>query len=725
MNFGVDIGNGLAKGAHAAARFAADRWDGLSARVGATGARIIVGATVAAMGATGIGLASGRPRFDDTICLPGQTAVTTTAALRQASKKEDAPSGAAGNAAALPSAKRIYAILAGLGMKDEDVAGVLGNAMLESGGRLDPGVTQGHFADGADNDAIEGMLGGSGHAIGIFQWDSGRALSLVRFARSVGGQWHDLDVQIRFMVSADSGKGVLRDMIASPSGSVAAATERFERQWERPADPGATLAQRTAYAEQWFAQMGGWSADPSAAGEMGGGLVDGVAAGQAGGDAASSAAKARPAAAAAFNAACSPCTGGRAGGAAVRAGTGSGAPSDGDGQGAASATALDFVTRYGDDIDNVARKYNIPAVVIIAQAGLESSYGTAGMAVQAHNPWNFSAEGALEGLPGYLGAGASNSDFTIASFDSVPDAANGYGVFLASSPRWSAAFDKATDPEGFVQALQDAGYDGDANKGHYAADIIARFPEVRDAAQKAGKTLYTPDRPGNLFAGSSARETASVQQAGTSRIGNCAGLTARSAAYPQGRLGAITDECTGDPRATAAAKALKPSTSAIMTEAENYMIGIACNNNVGYSQSHQPPLTLTSPTDKTPENTDCSNSIAWSLRAAGWRESPLFATGSEASVLEGNGFTRMPFGNDVSRLEAGDILISGGHTVMYLGNGMDVAAHSAEGGGIFGEAGDQTKQEVSVGFHDTDPGLSVVYRYQGDRRPQPVGGDQA
>ena len=85
----------------------------------------------------------------------------------------------------------------------------------------------------------------------------------------------------------------------------------------------------------------------------------------------------------------------------------------------------------------------------------------------------------------------------------------------------------------------------------------------------------------------------------------------------------------------------------------------------------------------------------------------------------------MPFGNDVSRLEAGDILISGGHTVMYLGNGMDVAAHSAEGGGIFGEAGDQTKQEVSVGFHDTDPGLSVVYRYQGDRRPQPVGGDQA
>lgn len=718
MSISVDIGNGLAKGAHAVAHFGMTQWTSLTNKVGITGARLIAGGLAALVSVTGVGLANGQHRFDDAICLPGQNVVVSAAAVRRGTKTTPGPN-AANTVGAAETAKRIYAILAGLGMKDEDVAGILGNGMVESGGLLDPRATQGRFADGADNDEIIGKIGGSGHAIGIFQWDSNRATGLVNFAKSKGKQWYDLDVQLEYMLTKDSGKDVLLDMIRNPKGSVAAATEYFEVHWERPADAGATLVKRTEYANTWFAQMGGWSADPDAAKQIAGGLVDGVAGGQTGANAMAGKNQGQNATNVAYNSRCTPCTGGKTGGAAAQtASTGGGnAPTD--------ATALSFITKYGDDINNVAEKYNIPAVVIIAQAGLESSYGTAGMAVKANNPWNFGAEGALEGLPGYLGAGESNSDFTIASFDSVPNAANGYGVFLASGPRYSAAFDKATDPKGFVQALQDAGYDrGGAAEG-YAARISALFDGIEAAAKQAGKTLYLPSKPGNIFAGHAAQEAtggtavnAGLHQGNS--VGNCIGLNRKTSGYPQGKLGAITDECTGDPRATAAAKQLKPSNSAIMTEAENYMIGIACNNNVGYSQSHQPPLTLTSPTDTTPQNTDCSDSIAWSLRAAGWRDSALFFTGNEASVLEGNGFTRMPFGNDTSKLEAGDILISGGHTVMYLGNNMDAAAHISENGTIYGQAGDQTKQEVSVSFHDTDPSLSVVYRYEGNKQPTPV-----
>lgn len=39
---------------------------------------------------------------------------------------------------------------------------------------------------------------------------------------------------------------------------------------------------------------------------------------------------------------------------------------------------------------------------------------------------------------------------------------------------------------------------------------------------------------------------------------------------------------------------------------------------------------------------------------------------------------------------------SGGHTEMYIGDGMNVGAHIAETGGVYGEPGDQTGNEISI-----------------------------
>ena len=39
---------------------------------------------------------------------------------------------------------------------------------------------------------------------------------------------------------------------------------------------------------------------------------------------------------------------------------------------------------------------------------------------------------------------------------------------------------------------------------------------------------------------------------------------------------------------------------------------------------------------------------------------------------------------------------SGGHTEMYIGNGQNVGAHIAETGGVYGQPGDQTGNEISI-----------------------------
>ena len=154
-----------------------------------------------------------------------------------------------------------------------------------------------------------------------------------------------------------------------------------------------------------------------------------------------------------------------------------------------------FLKDHGEAVNEVAKEYNIPAIIMIAQAGQESSWGTAGMAVPANNPWNYSAEAALESMPGYLGAGGTNSDFTVAAWDSVDHAAAGYGRFLSASSLWASAFDHANDPRAFLQALQDANYSGGA--ANYVELIMQISKTVEKEANAQGLELYTPTEPGN------------------------------------------------------------------------------------------------------------------------------------------------------------------------------------------------------------------------------------
>ena len=100
---------------------------------------------------------------------------------------------------------------------------------------------------------------------------------------------------------------------------------------------------------------------------------------------------------------------------------------------------------------------------------------------------------------------------------------------------------------------------------------------------------------------------------------------------------------------------------------------------------------------------DCSSLMYDSADAAGYPvgrgEDKTRYTGTMIDDFTAAGFTKHEYGS--LELMRGDILLrdpwgKGGHTEMYIGDGMTVGAHSSETGGVYGEPGDQTGNEISI-----------------------------
>lgn len=172
-------------------------------------------------------------------------------------------------------AKNIYAILSGLGMPDENIAGILGNFETESG--FDPTAVENVSIQGPEYHRIGPEKKAAekenfeGRGIGVAQWTAERNVALRKYAEEKGGDWYDLKIQMAFMISDDSGADIVRDMIegkSEGSDNPKKASRFFLQNWERPADMetgGPNDVNRAKSASKWFAKMGGWSADKDAA----------------------------------------------------------------------------------------------------------------------------------------------------------------------------------------------------------------------------------------------------------------------------------------------------------------------------------------------------------------------------------------------------------------------------------------------------------------------------
>lgn len=123
-----------------------------------------------------------------------------------------------------------------------------------------------------------------------------------------------------------------------------------------------------------------------------------------------------------------------------------------------------------------------------------------------------------------------------------------------------------------------------------------------------------------------------------------------------------------------------------------HAIDIANDDSHGYSWA-----------DRWNTDRDCSSLMYDSADAAGYPvgrgPDRTRYTGTMIDDFTAAGFSKHAYGS--VGLRRGDILLrdpwgKGGHTEMYVGDGQTVGAHSSETGGVYGEPGDQTGNEISV-----------------------------
>ena len=147
------------------------------------------------------------------------------------------------------------------------------------------------------------------------------------------------------------------------------------------------------------------------------------------------------------------------------------------------------------------------------------------------------------------------------------------------------------------------------------------------------------------------------------------------------------------------------ASSEAVEKAVQWAIMICNDDSHGYSQGSR---------DGNPDY-DCSSLVYYSLLNNGWSREQLggfaFNTHMMEGVLTNCGWKMYPYDHNVGSLQRGDIMWRGEHTEWYVGDGKTAGAHSAENGGIYGQPGDQTGDEVSV--VPISGGWTHFFRYEG------------
>ncbi|WP_096816672.1 phage tail tip lysozyme [Lactococcus cremoris] len=139
------------------------------------------------------------------------------------------------------------------------ISGILGNWQGESS--LQASSIQG---GNAYNEATAMNPSIGGYAFGLGQWDSGRRVALLNYAKSQKKDWKTSDLQLDYALNQDGTDSAVFMQVAMMSGSSAQATISFYQNWERPTFNAENLQLRQQYAQQWynyFQNSGGETSD--------------------------------------------------------------------------------------------------------------------------------------------------------------------------------------------------------------------------------------------------------------------------------------------------------------------------------------------------------------------------------------------------------------------------------------------------------------------------------
>ena len=245
-------------------------WDGLVAGVGNLGAAAVSIVTLGAVSVGGTATVQNIIQQDNIRRSGDMVAYCETQTEAMDSMSFEAGDLADPSDAQRQNAQKTYSLLSEMGYTDEHIAGVLGNAMVES--NLDSTAVETIYdephqigpkkqhAESVDFNVAQidpayasRFPGVKQVGIGLYQWSNGRNGELRGFANSIGQHWSDIGVQMAFMMTKDSDAAVLQEMKNQTDMSVAEATDYFMTQWERPADQSESAkAGRRAKADQMY-----------------------------------------------------------------------------------------------------------------------------------------------------------------------------------------------------------------------------------------------------------------------------------------------------------------------------------------------------------------------------------------------------------------------------------------------------------------------------------------
>lgn len=127
------------------------------------------------------------------------------------------------------------------------ICGILGNWQGES--RLQASAIQG---GNAYNEATAMNPSVGGYALGLGQWDMGRRVGLLNYAKAQKKDWKSSDLQLDYALNQDGTDSAVFMQVAMMSGSSVQATINFYQNWERPTFNAENLQLRQQYAQQWY-----------------------------------------------------------------------------------------------------------------------------------------------------------------------------------------------------------------------------------------------------------------------------------------------------------------------------------------------------------------------------------------------------------------------------------------------------------------------------------------
>lgn len=177
----------------------------------------------------------------------------------------------------------------------------------------------------------------------------------------------------------------------------------------------------------------------------------------------------------------------------------------------------EFLRELLPEAEAAAKELGVDPKLLLSQAALETGWGRhtvrRGDGGDSYNLFGIKAGSGWQGrrvatttLEYIQGVPVRKTDY-FRAYDSYKDSFHDYVGFLRDNPRYAQAISRADDPQGFVSALQKAGY---ATDPRYASKVMAIYRRWSDFEVETSNIVASPATP-TPVADSSQIESASSE----------------------------------------------------------------------------------------------------------------------------------------------------------------------------------------------------------------------